>query len=130
MVVVGILRVVEEILSRTSSSHIVINGLLPRSFNEDGYVSKPGSVKPSVWEAIKNINHELELYATQRERVHYFETKVFFVDPSAPTKDLKIDVSLMSDFLHPNAKGYQLWADQIVEKLHQIITTTKSSNNE
>lgn len=120
LVVVGVLRVVEEILSQTSSSHVVINGLLPRTFNAGGYVSKPGPVKPSVWEAIKVINQELELYATSRERVSYFETNVFFVDPNVPTKDLQIDVSLMSDYLHPNAKGYQLWGNEIVQKLHQI----------
>jgi lysophospholipase L1-like esterase len=120
-VLVGILRVVEEILSRMPASQVVVNALLPRSFHKEGIVSKGGKFKPSIWEDIKAINEELKVYARYRDRVEFFETKVFFKDPKASTAELQLDVELMPDFLHPSAKGYQLWGDEIVEKLQSII---------
>jgi beta-glucosidase len=121
IVVVGILRVVEEILSRKIASQVVINGLLPRSFNKEGYVARGGQFKPSIWQDIKAINDELKLYATYRDRVVFFETNVFFKDPKATTLELQIDEKLMPDFLNPSAKGYRLWGEGIVEKLREII---------
>jgi len=47
MVIIGILRIVEEILLRTTTCHVVINGILPRTFNRDGYVNKGGLLNPS-----------------------------------------------------------------------------------
>jgi lysophospholipase L1-like esterase len=121
MVVVGILRVVEEILSRRPNSHVVLNGLLPRTFNQDGFVAKGGKLKPSIWNEIKTINRELKQYATYREKVSFFDTKAFFVDPVALDNELQIDKELMGDFLHPTAEGYQLWGREISETLLQII---------
>jgi lysophospholipase L1-like esterase len=120
-VVVGILRVVEEILSKKPLAQVVLNALLPRSFNQEGYVAKIGKFKPSVWEDIKAINKELKMYATYRDRVVFFETNVFLKDPKAPKADLQIDEELMPDFLHPSAKGYQLWGEEIAQKLEEII---------
>jgi len=121
MVVVGILRVVEEVLSRRPNSQVVLNGLLPRTFNQDGFVAKGGTFKPSIWNEIKTINRELKQYATYRERVSYFDTKVFFVDPVAHESELIIDKTLMGDYLHPTPEGYQLWGREISETLLQII---------
>ena len=119
MVVVGVIRNVEEILSRRPLARVVINGLLPRSFNKDGHVTKGGTMKPSVWEDIKAINTELHMYATYRERVSYFETKVFFKDPK--THQLQIDNELMPDLLHPSPVGYKLWGEEIVATLDALL---------
>jgi len=121
MIVVGVIRNVEEILSRKPDSLIVLNGLLPRTYNKDGFVARGGPIKPSVWEDIKAINSELKMYATYREGVSYFDTKVFFKDPKAPAKKLKIDKKLMPDYLHPSAAGYRLWGEEIVKKLDALL---------
>jgi lysophospholipase L1-like esterase len=119
MVVIGVIRSVEEILSQRPSSRVVINGILPRSFNKDGFVAKGGPIKPSVWGDIKAINSELKMYATYRDGVSYFETKVFFKDPKAP--QLQIDKKLMPDLLHPSTAGYKLWGQEIVAKLDVLM---------
>lgn len=119
MVVLGVVRNAEEILSQRPSSRVVINGLLPRSYNKDGFVAKGGPTKPSVWEDIKAINAELKTYATYREGVSYFDTNVFFKDPDA--FDLKIDQELMPDLLHPSPAGYKLWGEEIVAKLDALM---------
>lgn len=121
MVVIGIIRNVEEILSRKPSAHVVINGLLPRSFNKEGYLAKGGPIKPSVWEDINAINSELKMYATYREHVSYFETDVFFKNPDVQPSQLQIDKDLMPDLLHPSPMGYRLWGEEIVTMLDTLI---------
>lgn len=125
IVVIGILRVVEEILSRKVISQVIIHGILPHSFNRDGYVAKGGQFKPSIWQDIKAINEELKMYARYRERVFYHETNVFFKDPKATTADLQIDKDFMPDFMNPSAKGYQLWGEEITAKLEEITQETR-----
>lgn len=131
MVVIGIVRVIEELLVRKPASTIVLEGLLPRTYNRKGYVSKGRSRKwwkhksppamPSLWDDIEAVNEELKNYADSRAKVEYFETFVFFVDKDAPDESLQIDGKLMPDFLHPSAQGYTLWGQEIVEKLKSII---------
>lgn len=122
LVIIGVLRVVEEILLRTHTSEVVINGILPRTFNKEGYLAKGGAVRPSIWEDIRVVNNELKLYATYRNRVSFFEsTATFLEDPKAPNAELKIDSSLMDDRFHLTKKGYQEWANQAALKLQKLI---------
>ena len=122
MVVVGIVRIVEEIKFRRPNAHIVVNGLLPRTFNQEGYVTKGGTFKPTLWNDLKAINGELNLYATYREGVSYFDTKVFFTNPDTNNEnELQIDKELMSDYLHPTARGYQVWGNEISDTVRRLI---------
>ena len=75
---VGILRVVEELKAKKPGSHIVINGLLPRSFDtKHGYVMKKkrrgikhsSKNPPSLWKDIQAINKQLEEYANLHDNV-------------------------------------------------------------
>lgn len=127
---VGILRVVEELRSKRPGSQIVINGLLPRSFDTKGYVMKAGKIKntilPSLWKDIQAINNQLEEYSRTRDDVYYFDaTDIFLVngDDMDLTKenDLRIDENLMNDFVHPSHIGYRLWGDRIVKKLEELM---------
>jgi lysophospholipase L1-like esterase len=131
MVLIGIIRVVEELLMRKPASTIVVNGLLPRTYNRKGYVGKGRSRKwwrskslpamPSMWDDIEAVNEELKNYANNREKVEYFESRVFFFDSKAPDESLQIDGKLMPDFFHPSAGGYRLWGEEIVQKLKVLI---------
>jgi len=47
LVIIGILRIVEELLMRTTTSNVIINGILPRTFNREGFVNKGGLLNPS-----------------------------------------------------------------------------------
>ncbi len=134
-VVMGIVRVVEELLSRKKDTTIVINSLLPRTFHGRGYVHRKrprwfawwdssfSTALPQMYEDIQAINDELKRYATHRDHVEYFETSVFWETASAPLQKLRIDRTLMPDYLHPNDKGYRKWGNEIVDKLDQILAT-------
>lgn len=125
LVVIGILRNVEEILIRKPNAQVVINSLLPRSYHKDGYVARGGTMKPSVWADILYINSELQHYAVYRDRVTYVDTTFLFIKQDANSTlsamDLQIDPDLMNDFLHPTAKGYQIWGKEIIHTLDKIL---------
>ena len=129
MVLVGILRNVEEILRQKPMARVVINGLLPRTFNRDGYVGKGGAIKPSVWADIQTINSELKMYATYRggERVTYFETDAFLKDPKLPVNQIQIDKELMPDYLHPSPAGYRAWGNEIIKVLDVLLVKKQDS---
>jgi lysophospholipase L1-like esterase len=120
LVVIGIIRIVEEIRSKKPAATVVVNALLPRSFHKNGYVAKGDGFKVSVWEDLKVINDELKLYANYRDRVEFFETSVFFKDSKALTSKLQIDHELMPDYLHPSAMGYLQWGEEIVARLREL----------
>mmetsp|Transcript_25031 Transcript_25031/g.35285 ORF Transcript_25031/g.35285 Transcript_25031/m.35285 type:complete len:396 (-) Transcript_25031:477-1664(-) len=130
LVVIGILRVVEELRQRLPGCTIVVNGLLPRTFNRKGFVArgrKKGLIRtarpamPSLWDDIEAVNDELKRYCQNHEKMKYFDTKVFFKDASVDEHHLKIDKKLMSDFLHPTAKGYKRWGNEINTTLRKLI---------
>lgn len=131
MVLIGIIRVVEELRIRKPAATIIVNGILPRTYNRNGYVGRGRSRKwwkkksppamPSMWDDIEAINEELKSYASSRAKVEYFETQSFFVDNTASEENLQIDGKLMPDYLHPSAEGYQLWGQEIVDKLKTIL---------
>jgi lysophospholipase L1-like esterase len=138
---IGILRVVEELRIQKPGSIIVINGLLPRSFDrKDGYLHEKRNNNnniigihrkydgrynfPSLWNDIKNINQQLEEYSKRHDNVEYFDaTDIFLMGDIdiVSEDDLRIDPNLMNDFLHPSHIGYKLWGDQIVLKLQELI---------
>lgn len=131
MVLIGIIRVVEELRLRKPGSIIVINGILPRTYNRSGFVGRGRSRKwwkttappamPSLWDDIEAVNEELKNYAESRDKIEYFETHVFFVDRTVPEENLLIEGKLMPDFLHPSAEGYKLWGQEIVDRLKVLL---------
>lgn len=123
MVVVGILGVVEELLARRPDSTVVLNGILPRTYNRDGYVARGSKFKASLWEEIQAINGELKMYASYRgDRVAYFEARSLFENPDASDSELRIDRDLFADdYLHPTAKGYEAWGGEIKEFIEVLL---------
>jgi lysophospholipase L1-like esterase len=129
LVVIGIVRIVQELRVRKPAATIVINGLLPRTFHRKGSLMKGRSnflswtrvSLPSLWPDIIAINEELKHYAESHEKVHYFNTNVFFVDKDAPVEKLHIHSKLMPDHLHPSTEGYELWAKDIMQKLDELV---------
>jgi len=121
IVLVGILRVIEELLLKQPQSVIVINGILPRStIAANGYLL----YNHSFWKDIASINQALEQYTQHRSKqLHYFDARdLFLVDASVKDESqLQIQLDLMPDLLHPSALGYQKWGEAIVEKLKTIL---------
>jgi len=127
---IGILRVVEELRAKKPGAFIVINGLLPRSFDSKGYLNRKNKIgikhstknPPALWKDIQAINAQLEEYSNTHDNVIYFYAgDLFMIDSLASDESLQLDKNLMNDYLHPSAIGYKLWGDRIVEKLEELI---------
>jgi beta-glucosidase len=126
VVVIGIQRIVQELRSRKPDATIVVQGLLPRTFDPDGYVNRAGTKRnkrvPAPWKNIQLVNQQLREYAHNNDQVEYFEANdVFFNDLSARPYNLQIDHDLMFDYLHPTPKGYKLLAKHIDDKLGELL---------
>ncbi|KAG7351438.1 GDSL family lipolytic protein [Nitzschia inconspicua] len=143
-VVVGIVRIIELLLTERPTAIILLHGLLPRTDDENGYLNKGSMLgegirywgsyfhqsgggdhededeSPPFWSDIQIINDELRGYALFRDRVEYMDTTVFCKDGDKCTQ---INLDLMPDGLHPSRTGYQLWGGEIKMMLEAIIET-------
>ncbi len=92
----GISLVTAEYLKRCPHAQILLLGVFPRS----PLASDPIRAK------IAAINKKIA--ALQSDRVTYLDIGRKFLEP-----DGTLTREIMPDFLHPSAKGYQIWADAI-----------------
>eukprot|EP00554_Chaetoceros_debilis_P010445 CAMPEP_0194110468 /NCGR_PEP_ID=MMETSP0150-20130528/9716_1 /TAXON_ID=122233 /ORGANISM="Chaetoceros debilis, Strain MM31A-1" /LENGTH=237 /DNA_ID=CAMNT_0038799663 /DNA_START=448 /DNA_END=1161 /DNA_ORIENTATION=- len=124
VVIMGIERVIEEMMSLRPSSTIVVNGLLPRATGrENGELYKKN--EKNLMDAIDTVNRQLEEFCSSRDDLVYFDATELFVE-----EDLKIGKGryakvipqeLMEDRLHPTALGYKKWGQEIVKELKKIL---------
>eukprot|EP00584_Thalassiosira_punctigera_P019308 CAMPEP_0172552348 /NCGR_PEP_ID=MMETSP1067-20121228/44384_1 /TAXON_ID=265564 ORGANISM="Thalassiosira punctigera, Strain Tpunct2005C2" /NCGR_SAMPLE_ID=MMETSP1067 /ASSEMBLY_ACC=CAM_ASM_000444 /LENGTH=487 /DNA_ID=CAMNT_0013340311 /DNA_START=115 /DNA_END=1578 /DNA_ORIENTATION=+ len=142
VVLLGILRVVEEIQNAHPNDVIVINSLLPVQRNADGLLEHLGKHHEDLalkkneknlldeemsqkrahvdfWPSIVAINEELSKFASKHKGVKFFNADSVFVDERQDGKYLKMD--LMHDPVHPNVSGHKKWNNAIKKRLHEII---------
>ena len=97
--------IVEEFKKRQPQAKVLVLGVFPRTAN----------AADPIRAIITEINGKLAKLADNRQ--------VFFKDIGqaflAPDGTLPADV--MPDGLHPNAKGYQIWADAIREDVKRLM---------
>lgn len=122
----GIVNVVESISSGWPTTPLIVHGLLPRSdiYNQGDYNLG------RYWQDIIFINRELEILCQERPKQlwHYMDAShIFLTDETSTDEDsssgptMMINRTLMSDSLHPDVVGYNIWGQEIVQKVLQII---------
>lgn len=94
----GVKAVVKKALAMYPRAHIVLNGIFPYE----------QAAKHPNREKVKQANALIQTLGDY-PRVDYYDFGPHLLSESG---DLSPDV--MPDFLHPNAKGYALWADQLL----------------
>ena len=104
-IVEGITAIVKEFRSRLPESKILLLGVFPRGEKHDDPVRK----------AIQDINRQIAKL-DDGKWIKYLDIGGKFLDAKG---DLPKDV--MPDFLHPNAKGYQIWADAMDPTLQAML---------
>lgn len=130
-VVLGVLRVAEEIRLARPNAVVVINSVLPIQTNRWGALEDDGSDGAKchsrlcdVWPSIARINRNLRVFASRSDGVDFFDADDVFVrheggPGGATAKYLRLD--LMDDPVHPNAAGHRRWNRQIVKRLRDLI---------
>jgi len=142
VVLLGILRVVEEIQNSHPDDIIVINSILPVKRNLDGLLEHIGKHHEDValkkkeknlldsemsakrghidfWPSIVSINEELSKFATKHKGVKFFNADSIFVEERDGGKYMKLD--LFADPVHPNQAGHKKWNSAIKKRLHEIL---------
>lgn len=106
-VALGIKTILMDIHERSPHSKVLLLAIFPRSEKPDATRAKNDEV-----------NKLIAKFATFAElgRVAYLDIGFKFL-----AADQTLPKDIMPDFLHPNEKGYQIWADAIIDKVKQMM---------
>ena len=97
--------IIEEFNKRQPQAKVLLLGIFPRN-------ADPANPLRAT---IKEINSKLAKLADNN--------KVFYMDIGDKflTADGTLTTEIMADGLHPTAKGYQIWADAIIDKVKMLM---------
>ena len=103
-IALGIRAIVKELNQRLSAAKILLLGIFPRG-------EKPGPQR----EKIAEVNRDIAKLDGQQNVTYLDLTQTFLTPEGLITKDI------MPDFLHPNEKGYRLWAEAMEPTLKRLL---------
>jgi lysophospholipase L1-like esterase len=101
----GVDAVVKEILKRSSSTKVLLLAIFPREEHKDA----PLRLK------VASLNRLLPKLDDGKQ-VFFLDIGEKFLEP-----DGSLSREVMPDFLHLSQKGYQIWADNVAEKLSELL---------
>jgi lysophospholipase L1-like esterase len=106
-VTLGIKTILLDIHDKSPRSKVLLLGIFPRSEHPDGAREKNDQV-----------NKQIAKFATFAEgrKIVYLDIGSHFL-----AADGTLSKDIMPDFLHPNDKGYQIWADAIIDTVKQMM---------
>lgn len=102
-VALGIKTIIKDINERSPVSKILLLAIFPRG------------EKPAGRERNEAVNKIISTYA-DNHRIVYQD-----IGPRFLTPDGTLSKDIMPDFLHPNEKGYQIWADAINDTVKLML---------
>lgn len=104
-VAAGVSKVVQQLQLVWPNSKILLNAVFP--FDQDA--KSPNRIK------VKELNKRIGKLQNK--------TSIIFKDygPLMLQKDGSISPEIMGDFLHPTAKGYQIWADAMLPDILELM---------
>jgi lysophospholipase L1-like esterase len=105
-IVAGVTAIVDEIHQRSRTSRILLLGIFPRG-------AKPDTNRATV----DTINQRLAKLHGRDGVVTYLDIGNKFLEA-----DGSISKDVMYDFLHPSAKGYEIWVDAMKPTLTRLLT--------
>jgi lysophospholipase L1-like esterase len=99
----GIIKIVETIRAKLPETKILLLAVFPRG-------EKPNPQRTKLIEVNKTIAK-----LDDGKHIFYLDIGNKFLEP-----DGTMSKEIMKDFLHPTAKGYQIWADAIADKVAEL----------
>lgn len=101
----GIKTILDELRTRLPEAKILLLAIFPRDEKPDAEMRKNN-------EAVNNI---LATFA-DNEHIHFLDINRVFLDDNG-----NLPRDIMPDLLHPNEKGYALWAEAMEPKLKELL---------
>lgn len=105
--IMGILRVVEELLLRNDGSTIVINSLLPVATRSSLPLEGP-HLRNKYWSSIKFVNERLARFAKKHKGVKFFDATGILTEYRGHNRYMKKE--LFMDTLHLSVEGQETLA--------------------
>jgi lysophospholipase L1-like esterase len=114
------------------------DGVLTESSTSRFFGSKAKSVEKAkkryhFWPSIEAVNKELEDFCTNHTQMIYFDASHLFIGSMGnqyhKQQSLHLMQELMTDFVHPSVKGYQLLADLMQNEVKRIILDDDEDND-
>lgn len=105
----GVRAVLDRIQKKLPKTKILLLGVFPRG-------EKPGF---AVRRAISDVNSRISRFA-DGDRIVYMD-----IGPKFLSADGTLSKEIMPDYLHPQQKGYEIWADAIEETLAKMMGDSK-----
>jgi len=102
----GIKAIIDELHAKTPATKLLLLGIFPRSIKADD----PARAQ------IKHINSIIAKLDDGGRTIKYMDIGDKFLEP-----DGTLPKDIMPDALHPNAKGYQIWADAVRELILKML---------
>ena len=102
----GVTKIVQTVRDKTGAK-VLLLGVFPRGENAEK-AAAPRAVIAKVNEIISKLD--------DGKNVRYLDLSDKFYEP-----DKSISKDIMPDYLHPNARGYQIWADGMQRLLDEMM---------
>jgi len=109
-IVEGIANLVRQIRSRSPASKLLLLGIFPRGDKDDPARSQ-----------IRQVNAGLAALDDGKD-IRFLDIGPKFLEP-----DGALSPEIMPDRLHPNAKGYAIWAEAIQGPLAELMAETEGA---
>ncbi len=101
----GIFALTQEIRQRLPKAKILLLGIFPREATVDDPLRKLN----------EGVNNIIKNYADNKG-IYYLNINKAFLDV-----DGNLSKEVMPDLLHPNAIGYQIWADSMLPTIKELM---------
>jgi lysophospholipase L1-like esterase len=105
-IVDGIKAIINELHTKTPTTKLLLLGIFPRSMKAED----------TARARIKQINSVIAKLDDGGKTIKYLDIGDKFLEP-----DGTLPKDIMPDALHPNAKGYQIWADAVREPILKML---------
>jgi len=108
----GIIAIIEKLNVKLPKTKVLVLGIFPRS--EKPCPQREKNAKASA--LVEKYITEKAAKGKGAKKLQYLDLGSKFLAP-----DGTLPKEIMPDFLHPNAKGYQIWADTIEPKVVEMM---------
>ena len=124
--IMGILRVVEELMVRDDNATIVINSILPVATRAS--MSLEGKrIRNKYWVAIKLVNKRLQIFAKKHPGVKFFDATDTLTEDRGPNKYMIKE--MFTDKVHLSPKGHENLARDQAEVITAILKNKEEKQN-
>jgi len=102
----GVEAVVAELLFTYPETKVLLLAIFPRGENQDDALRKTN----------QGANSLLDSWSSDTDRVHFLNMNSRFLEDSGV-----LSKEIMPDLLHPNPKGYRIWAEAMAPTLTKLL---------